>query len=171
MKKAGRKLFQALGELRDMQVMREWIERLNDRKSFSRSPGDVLSGDHVSGDPVAINRSITCTLAKLNPSSLHSKISISLIASSGAAVDEGPAAAPAGASEGMVHLHLALEKWTAAHRHGRSSRARRQQPDEQVPYCLRLVLSNFADQSVRTLESPRSLHFHFPVVICTRPDN
>jgi hypothetical protein len=43
MKKAGRKLFQALGELRDMQVMREWIERLNDRKSFSYSPGDGLS--------------------------------------------------------------------------------------------------------------------------------
>jgi hypothetical protein len=56
MKKAGRKLFQALGELRDMQVMREWIERLNDRKSFSYSPGDRLSRDHLSGDPVAINR-------------------------------------------------------------------------------------------------------------------
>jgi CHAD domain-containing protein len=55
MKKAGRKLFQALGELRDMQVMREWMERLNDRKSFSYSPGDRLSLDHVSGDPVAIN--------------------------------------------------------------------------------------------------------------------
>jgi hypothetical protein len=55
MKKAGRKLFQALGELRDVQVIREWIERLNDRKSFSYSPGDRLSGDHVSGNHAAIN--------------------------------------------------------------------------------------------------------------------
>jgi len=54
MKGAGGKPFQALGELRDMQVMRERIERLNDRKSFSHSPGDRLSRDHVSGDPVAI---------------------------------------------------------------------------------------------------------------------
>src|SRR6202050_5053626 len=30
MKKAGRKLFQALGELRDMQVMEEWMEKLSD---------------------------------------------------------------------------------------------------------------------------------------------
>src|SRR5450631_1592885 len=30
MKKAGKKLFQALGELRDMQVMQEWIEKLGD---------------------------------------------------------------------------------------------------------------------------------------------
>jgi len=29
MKKAGRKLFRALGELRDMQVMQEWIEKLS----------------------------------------------------------------------------------------------------------------------------------------------
>jgi CHAD domain-containing protein len=29
MKKAGKKVFQALGELRDMQVMEEWIEKLN----------------------------------------------------------------------------------------------------------------------------------------------
>lgn len=34
MKKAGRKLFQCLGELRDMQVMTEWIEKLAD-------PGDA----------------------------------------------------------------------------------------------------------------------------------
>ena len=30
MKKAGKKLFQALGDLRDMQVMQEWIEKLGD---------------------------------------------------------------------------------------------------------------------------------------------
>ena len=36
MKKAGRKLFQALGELRDMQVMQEWIEKLSDANDSVR---------------------------------------------------------------------------------------------------------------------------------------
>src|SRR6202044_751027 len=35
MKKAGKKLFQALGELRDMQVMEEWIEKLGGTKPTS----------------------------------------------------------------------------------------------------------------------------------------
>ena len=40
MKKAGRKLFQALGELRDMQVMAEWIEKLGGA-SDSTAAGDA----------------------------------------------------------------------------------------------------------------------------------
>ena len=63
MKKAGRKLFQALGELRDMQVMAEWIEKLGDA-SDSAAAGDAPTlaqrtrkdgaptGDPKSGDPV-----------------------------------------------------------------------------------------------------------------------
>src|ERR1039458_914255 len=58
-----------------------------------------------------------------------------------------------------------------ANRYVRSSRARGQQLNKHVPYSLRLVLSSIANQSVRTFESPGSFHFHFPVVICTRPDN
>src|ERR1019366_3382672 len=54
---------------------------------------------------------------------------------------------------------------------GGSSRTRRQQLREHVSYCLRVVLSSFANQSVRTLESPRSFHLHFPVIICTRSYN
>jgi len=42
MKKAGRKLFQALGELRDMQVMAEWIEKLG-VASDSAAAGDAAS--------------------------------------------------------------------------------------------------------------------------------
>src|ERR1022692_4935676 len=38
MKKAGKKLFQALGELRDMQVMQEWIERLGASKEAADDP-------------------------------------------------------------------------------------------------------------------------------------
>ena len=57
MKKAGRKLFQALGELRDMQVMLEWIEKLSGPHNFtsiqpasnhSRS-GDLTSPPSDSG--------------------------------------------------------------------------------------------------------------------------
>src|SRR5580700_7904278 len=46
MKKAGKKLFQALGELRDMQVMQEWIGKLGD----SHDPADPVAIkllDHV----------------------------------------------------------------------------------------------------------------------------
>jgi len=57
MKKAGKKVFQALGELRDMQVMQEWIEKLSDEKRSNPahaeahdSVGDHLSNDHVSAD-------------------------------------------------------------------------------------------------------------------------
>ena len=50
MKKAGRKLFQALGELRDMQVMAEWIEKLGDA-TVGDAASRVSTGDE--GDPVA----------------------------------------------------------------------------------------------------------------------
>src|SRR5580698_9436643 len=43
MKKAGKKLFQALGELRDMQVMEEWIEKLRD----ANDPVTIKLLDHV----------------------------------------------------------------------------------------------------------------------------
>src|SRR5208337_3716845 len=57
MKKAGKKLFQALGELRDMQVMAEWIEKLGvTNNSSSDSAGDRISGDAAAGDPVSGNR-------------------------------------------------------------------------------------------------------------------
>ena len=69
MKKAGKKLFQAPGELRDMQVMAEWIEKLGDisdsaaagdapslvqRTRKDGAPtGDRVLGDRVSGDRVS----------------------------------------------------------------------------------------------------------------------
>src|SRR5216684_3426848 len=52
MKKAGKKLFQALGELRDMQVMAEWIEKLSE--AGDRATGDGSSDDAVASDPVAV---------------------------------------------------------------------------------------------------------------------
>ena len=51
MKKAGRKLFRALGELRDMQVLEEWIEKLGVARA-----GDAASRVSTEGpsDPVVV---------------------------------------------------------------------------------------------------------------------
>jgi len=45
MKKAGKKLFQALGELRDMQVMEEWIEKLGASEEFRGDDSRASTGD------------------------------------------------------------------------------------------------------------------------------
>ena len=59
MKKSGKKLFQALGELRDMQVMEEWIEKLSAGATRAAEDAPTLaqerarmghSGDRLSGD-------------------------------------------------------------------------------------------------------------------------
>jgi exopolyphosphatase/guanosine-5'-triphosphate,3'-diphosphate pyrophosphatase len=47
MKKSGKKLFQALGELRDMQVMQEWIEKLSDGAETASDPVVVKLLNHV----------------------------------------------------------------------------------------------------------------------------
>jgi CHAD domain-containing protein len=49
MKRAGKKVFQALGELRDMQVLEEWIEKLSETGD---SPGGSAK-DQSLQDPVA----------------------------------------------------------------------------------------------------------------------
>src|ERR1700694_1828648 len=49
MKKAGKKLFQALGELRDMQVMQEWIEKLSGANN-----NDNKNDPNAANDPVAV---------------------------------------------------------------------------------------------------------------------
>lgn len=112
MKKAGKKVFQALGELRDMQVMAEWIEKL------SPAPDDSVAIrllDHVHAreaacKPLAFKdlnqfdrkqwrqwaRSLPRRAARVHPGS-------------------------------VVYLHLALEKWTAAydlHKYALRSRSR-----------------------------------------------
>src|SRR4030081_73958 len=49
MKKAGKKLFQALGELPELQGMKEWIEKLSDSndRGASNDPAAVKLLDHV----------------------------------------------------------------------------------------------------------------------------
>jgi len=128
MKKAGKKLFQALGELRDMQVMAEWIEKLGDA-SDSAAAGDAASRVSTGnqGDPVAIKllahvhaREAACKQHALKD--LHQfdrkqwrQWSRSL-----------PQRASRVRPGSVVYLHLALEKWTAAydlHKHALRTRS------------------------------------------------
>jgi CHAD domain-containing protein len=51
MKKAGKKLFQALGELRDMQVMEEWIEKLGVSDEFGDDDSRTSTGDSSEEHP------------------------------------------------------------------------------------------------------------------------
>jgi CHAD domain-containing protein len=126
MKKAGRKLFQALGELRDMQVMQEWIEKLG-VAGDSAAAGDPPTGDSNLGDPVAMKllhhvhgREAECkqhAFKDLNQFDRKQwrQWSRSL-----------PQRAARVRPGSVVYLHLALEKWTAAydlHKHALRTRS------------------------------------------------
>jgi CHAD domain-containing protein len=153
MKKAGKKLFQALGELRDIQVMQEWIEKLGVARNSTKHD----SGNHDSGSHDSTSHASTSDSA-------HDRIS-------GGSVSAGPASDPVAAMllnylhareaeckqrafkdlnqfdrkqwrqwaralpqrasrvrpGSVVYLHLALEKWTAAYDlHKRALRTRSQ---------------------------------------------
>jgi CHAD domain-containing protein len=143
MKKAGKKLFQALGELRDMQVMQEWIEKLgvgsdstsNDSTSndstgdpaSARLSGDPLSGDPVAGDPVSARllnyvraREAECKQRAFKDVHQFDRKQwrqwTRTLPQRAARVRPGS----------TVYLHLALEKWTAAyalHKHALRTRS------------------------------------------------
>src|SRR5208337_1456263 len=132
MKKAGRKLFQALGELRDMQVMQEWIEMLGvagDSAATGDAPtlaqrtrkdgapaGDPIPGDPISGDPVVIRllrhvhaREAECKQRAFKD--LHQFDRKQWRQWTGALPQRAARVRPGS----VVYLHLALEKWTGAY--------------------------------------------------------
>src|SRR5260370_1066680 len=118
MKKAGKKLFQALGELRDMQVMEEWIEKLSDAND---------NDPNASNDPVAVKlldhvhvREAVCKQLALKDLNQFDRKQWR----------EWARALPRRAARvrpgSVVYLHLALEKWTAAydlHKHALRKRS------------------------------------------------
>ena len=121
MKKAGRKLFQALGELRDMQVMQGWIEKL------SGANDNDPSAPSASNDPVAVKllghvhvREAVCkqlALKDLNQFDRKQWRQWTRIL---------PRRAGRVRPGSVVYLHLALEKWTAAydlHKHALRTRS------------------------------------------------
>jgi CHAD domain-containing protein len=122
MKKAGRRLFRALGELRDMQVMQEWIEKL------SGGAGSGAASRFSSEDPVVVKllnhvhaREAECKhLAWKDLNQFDKKRwrqwSRTL-----------PGRAARLRPGNVVYLHLALEKWTDAYElHKRAVRTRSQ---------------------------------------------
>ncbi|MGA2457057.1 MAG: CHAD domain-containing protein [Terriglobales bacterium] len=126
MKKAGKKLFQALGELRDMQVMAEWIEKLGVGSDSAAGDAPTLAqrtrkdgaptGDSNLGDPVVVKllhhvhtREAACKQHAFKD--LHQfdrkqwrQWSRTL-----------PRRASRVRPGSVVYLHLALEKWTAGY--------------------------------------------------------
>jgi CHAD domain-containing protein len=113
MKKAGKKVFQALGELRDMQVMQEWIEKLSDAGS-SNDPVAVKLLDHVH-----VREAVCKQLALKDLNQFDRK-----------QWRQWARALPRRAARvrpgSVVYLHLALEKWTAAydlHKHALRTRS------------------------------------------------
>ena len=142
MKKAGRKLFRALGELRDMQVMQEWIEKLGvaddpaaagdaptlaQRTRKDGAPASRVATENQD-DPVAIKllhhvhaREAECKQAAwkdLNQFDRKRWRQWSRIL---------PRRAARLRPGNPVYLHLALEKWTAAYDlHKRAVRTRSQ---------------------------------------------
>jgi CHAD domain-containing protein len=135
MKKAGKKLFQALGELRDMQVMQEWIEKLGDSEAGHAAPilaqrarkNGAPGVSANSGDPVADRlldhvhaRETACKqLAFKDLQQFDRK-----------QWRQWSRTLPQRASRvrpgSVVYLHLALEKWTAAydlHKHALRTRS------------------------------------------------
>jgi CHAD domain-containing protein len=125
MKRAGKKLFQALGELRDMQVMAEWIEKLGDTGA-----GDAASRVSTENrvDPVAL-RLLDHVRAREAVCKQHAFKDLDQFDRKqwrqwSRALPRRAARVRPGS---VVYLHLALEKWTAAydlHKHALRTRSR-----------------------------------------------
>ncbi|MGA8538331.1 MAG: CHAD domain-containing protein, partial [Terriglobales bacterium] len=140
MKKAGKKLFQALGELRDMQVMEEWIEKLGDAgpsaaagdkapilAQRTRKDGAPGGSAEDSGDPVEI-KLLVHVHAREAECKQHAFKDLQQF--DRRQWRQWSRTLPQRASRvrpgSVVYLHLALEKWTAAydlHKHALRTRS------------------------------------------------
>jgi exopolyphosphatase/guanosine-5'-triphosphate,3'-diphosphate pyrophosphatase len=111
MKKAGKKLFRALGDLRDMQVMQEWIEKL----AHSEDPVAVTLLNYVHAREAECKQLAWKDLDQFDRK--HWRQWSRTLPRRAARVRPGS----------VVYLHLALEKWTAAYDlHKRAIRTRSQ---------------------------------------------
>jgi exopolyphosphatase/guanosine-5'-triphosphate,3'-diphosphate pyrophosphatase len=119
MKKAGRKLFRALGDLRDMQVMEEWIEKLGSpEKDFNKGADDPVAQkllEHIHAREAECKQLAWKDLDQFDRKR-WGQWSRTL-----------PRRAARVRPGSVVYLHLALEKWTAAYElHKRAVRTRSQ---------------------------------------------
>jgi CHAD domain-containing protein len=137
MKKSGKKLFQALGELRDMQVMQDWIEKIQIEKiekieklsvhsSAAEDAANRVSTEQP-GDPAAIKllhhvlaREVECKQRAFKDLNQFDRKQWRQWSRS---LPQRAARVRPGSA---VYLHLALEKWTAAydlHKHALRTRS------------------------------------------------
>jgi exopolyphosphatase/guanosine-5'-triphosphate,3'-diphosphate pyrophosphatase len=115
MKKAGRKLFRALGELRDMQVLQEWIEKLGSSEKAAGDPAVAKLLDYVHAREAECKQLAWKDLEQFDRKRWR-QWSRTL-----------PRRAARVRPGSVVYLHLALEKWTAAYDlHKRAIRTRSQ---------------------------------------------
>jgi CHAD domain-containing protein len=113
MKKAGKKLFQALGGLRDMQVMEEWIEKLGDGSQPSDPVCDKLL-EHLHGREAEGKQEAFKALQQFDRKQWRQW---------GRSLPRRAARVRPGS---VVYMHLAFEKWTAAyelHKHALRTRS------------------------------------------------
>jgi len=134
LKKDGKKLFQALGDLRDMQVMQEWIEKLGD----ANDPVAVKLLNHVHAGEAASKQEAFKDLDQFDRKQWR----------------QWTKTLPARASRvrpgSVVFKHLALEKWTAAYAlHKRAMSTRSQTALHELRIGLkrfRYTVENFLPQ-------------------------
>ena len=98
MKKAGKELFSALGELRDAQVMTDWIEQLSE----SEDPVSKVLAAHAAAREQAFKQSAQAAIADFDRKRWSRW------------VEELPQRSTRIRSGGPVFLHMALERWTDA---------------------------------------------------------
>ena len=111
MKKAGRKVFQSLGGLRDMQVMQHWIEKISD----ADDPVSIKLLAHVRAREIECKQEALKELQQFDRKQWR-QWSRNL-----------PSRAARVRPGSVVFQHLALEKWTAAYDlHKRALRTRSQ---------------------------------------------
>ena len=138
MKKAGRRLFRALGELRDLQVMEEWIEKFSGSDSAAKGDKPTLAQrTHKDGAPASRVSPEDPVVAKLLNHVHAREVECKQLAWKDLNQFDKkrwrqwsrtlPGRAARLRPGNVVYLHLALEKWTAAYElHKRAVRTRSQ---------------------------------------------
>ena len=128
MKRAGRKLFRSLGELRDVQVMMEWVDHLSPAPAPPATGAGSLSADPgLPHDPTAV---AFLNLLRRHEQDHKLTAQAALHAFDRKQWRQWGRSLPARASRfrpgNPLFLHLALERWTQArelHRHAMRNRS------------------------------------------------
>jgi Uncharacterized conserved protein len=103
MKKAGRKIFRELGDLRDMQVMEEWIEKIASAHDVVNDPVAAKLLDHLKSREADYKQLARRDLGQFNRKQWRQWSKT--LPQRAARVRPGS----------LVYLHLALEKWIEAY--------------------------------------------------------